>query len=1196
MNQINYDINVDKYNRVELCKLNSVTLNELTYKQNMKDNIPTNKVINDLVYNEYSHSYVYEENKLVQHMVGDKATLYSYTQKSGEPGYNLSKTTYGKLYSTEEPVNENNMDILHTTSYQYDHLNRVKKKLDHNYIFNYQYDDGNNLKYKGIHNNLNQQHYFYNHINESKRNDIYGLIGRLNTASINDYVFPNDQNQTMYGCTFSRHNVEYVYDESISKMVYSLPENSSYMMFILNNLNKNRIDGGEYLGIKYDKDQFKYKLNNEKVVSMWIKVTKNDDIYKENELYISTFGNDDDGIIKIKMNHENNIKLYLPNDMIDTGLTIIPDEWNYFEISISDVLNIRVNNYNRIFNINIQECVGNIPTIKIGNGVGNESYTKANSILSILFISIGCERLIPLNELELIDEAYKYIKNKPEYLFDQTMIYHSDNNSTYIPLNGAFVNHKLPSDYEVIKNVSEDNNQDLFYYDADYKQYVYCSKLGDSIQSLLGYNFELGNNYAINVNIKILDFTIPTTKEYIISNYDSTKAFNWGIAIDTSGQIQIISGSQVYETSIELKLDKWYNISIISTNDSFYINVDNIDTNIEENTYTIIPYMNQFSLEDNITYIGSQVDYINGYAVPKNNMNGFINSIEYVDGTNNNILPSIIEKFDKKPVIISNEYDIDNRLKQRTITTKNTKLNNYYRYYQTNKVNYLLTAEYNCLNETINYEYDDFDNVIVKEIANNSGDILEKYNYEYDSWNRLKKETKYIITEQGLSLEYEFQYSYDLNGNITQKVKNNEITSFVYATNSIQNLNTDVLIGVSKSGIMTSFLYDSIKGPKKIITDNVEIDLTWENDKLIGYGNLLFEYNELGQRIKKTSTSNVTNYYYDDDLLIRSEKNNIVYDYLYDINNQLIGFIYDTQEYIYVRDILGNINKIVDSTGCIMVNYNYTAYGEVTISNPYSDTHEKYQLANVIIENNIFLYKGYCYDVETQLFYCNSRYYSPELCRFISPDSIEYLDPQSINGLNLYCYCFNDPVNYVDPDGHMALFFIALIAGGIAAGANMFSQMVFEDRAFNEIVWSEVIISGFAGFVGGFVPGSSFLSLVGQSAMSALVENGLRSMWYGEDFSMCKVLKETIISVTIGTAGDVISSGVNKLTSKITNKLFIKAQNYSQYQHFLRSKGFNYTREEVYEQMYKNVGRMSLINTIVDKTTGYLLDFAAELF
>ena len=46
------------------------------------------------------------------------------------------------------------------------------------------------------------------------------------------------------------------------------------------------------------------------------------------------------------------------------------------------------------------------------------------------------------------------------------------------------------------------------------------------------------------------------------------------------------------------------------------------------------------------------------------------------------------------------------------------------------------------------------------------------------------------------------------------------------------------------------------------------------------------------------------------------------------------------------------------------------------------------------------------------------RYYSPELCRFIQPDSIEYLDPSSINGLNLYCYCMNNPIMYYDPSGH----------------------------------------------------------------------------------------------------------------------------------------------------------------------------------
>ena len=48
--------------------------------------------------------------------------------------------------------------------------------------------------------------------------------------------------------------------------------------------------------------------------------------------------------------------------------------------------------------------------------------------------------------------------------------------------------------------------------------------------------------------------------------------------------------------------------------------------------------------------------------------------------------------------------------------------------------------------------------------------------------------------------------------------------------------------------------------------------------------------------------------------------------------------------------------------------------------------------------------------METGLFWLSSRYYSPELCRFISPDDVGYLDPSSINGLNLYSYANNNPI------------------------------------------------------------------------------------------------------------------------------------------------------------------------------------------
>ena len=72
--------------------------------------------------------------------------------------------------------------------------------------------------------------------------------------------------------------------------------------------------------------------------------------------------------------------------------------------------------------------------------------------------------------------------------------------------------------------------------------------------------------------------------------------------------------------------------------------------------------------------------------------------------------------------------------------------------------------------------------------------------------------------------------------------------------------------------------------------------------------------------------------------------------------------------------------------------------------------------------------------VESRYYYLLTRYYDPSIGRFISPDSVDYLDPTRINGLNLYAYCNNDPVNYCDPSGHIALWLAAMIVGAIVGG------------------------------------------------------------------------------------------------------------------------------------------------------------------
>ncbi len=86
----------------------------------------------------------------------------------------------------------------------------------------------------------------------------------------------------------------------------------------------------------------------------------------------------------------------------------------------------------------------------------------------------------------------------------------------------------------------------------------------------------------------------------------------------------------------------------------------------------------------------------------------------------------------------------------------------------------------------------------------------------------------------------------------------------------------------------------------------------------------------------------------------------------------------------------------------------------------------------VIANMNPFRYRSYYFDVETNLYYLQTRYYDPELGRFISADSIEYLDPETLGGLNLYAYCGNNPVLYGDPTGtFLTALLVGLIAGAI---------------------------------------------------------------------------------------------------------------------------------------------------------------------
>ena len=93
-----------------------------------------------------------------------------------------------------------------------------------------------------------------------------------------------------------------------------------------------------------------------------------------------------------------------------------------------------------------------------------------------------------------------------------------------------------------------------------------------------------------------------------------------------------------------------------------------------------------------------------------------------------------------------------------------------------------------------------------------------------------------------------------------------------------------------------------------------------------------------------------------------------------------------------------------------MVEYTYDAWGNVLSTTG--------NMAGTLGQDNPFRYRGYIYDVFTALYFLGSRYYSPEMGRFICADG-QLFTGQDTTGNNLFVYCGNNPVGRVDPDGSL---------------------------------------------------------------------------------------------------------------------------------------------------------------------------------
>lgn len=302
----------------------------------------------------------------------------------------------------------------------------------------------------------------------------------------------------------------------------------------------------------------------------------------------------------------------------------------------------------------------------------------------------------------------------------------------------------------------------------------------------------------------------------------------------------------------------------------------------------------------------------------------------------------------------------------------------------------------------LDYQYDANGNIT--QISCGNTPLVKYY---YDGLNRLIREDNTYINKTVV-------YAYDKEGDILSKTEYEltfeaelgEATDVISSTysdgrwhNALTSYDGDDDFWYDENGNPTRYRgYSMVWSKGRQLTALSDTQLT-----------MLFKYNQSGIRTSKKVNGVETEYTYAGDLLVSQKTGDEVINFAYTAGGAPYGFTYNGTPYFYLLNLQGDIVSIYDSTGEIVVDYTYDTWGKlISITGT---------LANTIGIKNPLRYRGYYYDTETSLYYLQSRYYDPETCRFINADAYVIAGNDYIQGTNMYAYCYNNPVIYVDPSG-----------------------------------------------------------------------------------------------------------------------------------------------------------------------------------
>ena len=327
-------------------------------------------------------------------------------------------------------------------------------------------------------------------------------------------------------------------------------------------------------------------------------------------------------------------------------------------------------------------------------------------------------------------------------------------------------------------------------------------------------------------------------------------------------------------------------------------------------------------------------------------------------------------------------------------------------------------------NYEIHYQYDANGNIT--QITDGKG----KIQYTYDTRNQLIREDREADRQT-------ITYAYDKNGNLLRKNR------YEYQPDAAMETLASATPSETKiyryegnwKDQLTSYngetiAYDAMGNP----TVYRGMEMGWKNSSELteivkDQTTIRYRYDKEGMRNRKYLSDGTTVLYQVQDGQIigeqhlREDQEKPLYEmtFSYDADGTLFSMNCDGKDYYYILNPTGDVIALVDTGWNTVVSYAYDSWGKVTAIEGDQDLGKK----------NPLRYRGYYWDEETGLYYLASRYYDPEVGRFINADDLSVLseEKREITDKNLYAYCDNNSIIRKDNEGDMWQLALAGVGG-----------------------------------------------------------------------------------------------------------------------------------------------------------------------